>query len=316
MTGSELQKEGQAFDLRIEERVKNGLIPDLDNAASVDWFYNNPWRRKLYVDMIFGDYFRFAKRHIPKTPSLILEIGSGLGHMCLQLAREGHEVTGLELSSKSVEVARNYYNGLDAPSKGKGKVEYINADFMSWTPEKEYDVVCFFLTLHHFEDPDSVLKCVKKFLSRNGRIVVVEPARDLFSKRNAFMAYAIRELLALNGRWYSKPANAMSLTDLDKGVEDVLFEYQEARERNENEQSPHDNSSYASVMINALSNNFTQIDLDYGNTLTPRLLGGIRAESEAEIEKVAQFIKQLDNYGTKMGLLEPGVFYFAGELKK
>lgn len=315
MTSGNLSDEASAFDSRVTERVKNGLIPDMQQAASVDWFYNNPWRRKLYVDMIFGDYFRFAKRHIPQKTSNILEIGSGLGHMCLQFAREGHDVTGLELSGKSVEVARTYYNSLDTALRGTGKIEYVNADFMNWTPQKQYDVVCFFLTLHHFENLETVLKCVKKFLSPNGRIIVIEPARDLFSKRNALVAYTIRELLALNNRWYSEPTHAYEAADIDKGVEDVLFEYQEARERNENEQSPHDNSSYASVMINALSSNFTQLDLDYGNTLTPRLLGGIRGDSEEEIERVAKFIKKLDDYATKTGLVDPGVFYFAGELK-
>ena len=39
-----LQKEAEAFDGQVDERIRHGFIPDLRRLKKVDWFYNNAWR--------------------------------------------------------------------------------------------------------------------------------------------------------------------------------------------------------------------------------------------------------------------------------
>lgn len=309
-----LLEEARAFDKRVLERVQNGLVPDLDNAADVDWFYNNPWRRKLYVDFVFGDYFKFAMQHIGSERQRVLEIGSGLGHMCLQLARRGHVVTGLELSSVSVEVASRYYQSLPPSGRGNGEVEYINADIMSWDPIRKFDTVCFFLTLHHFQSPSEILRKVRSIMTEKGKIIVIEPARDLFSRRNALIAYLMRQLMSFGGNWYEKISPPDSVSEIDRRVDDVLLEYQEAKERNEREQSPNDNSTYSKIMLEALRENFQQVELKFGNTFLPRLIGGIRASDSEREREMAFFLKRFDEFATANELVDPGVFYFSGKI--
>lgn len=315
MISKELQEEAKAFDDRISERVKNGLVPDLQKAASIDWFYNNPWRRREYINMVFGDYLSFARKQLPPAPARVLEIGSGLGHMCLELARAGYQTTGVELSPESVRIATTYYESLDAADRGSGSAGYVNDDFMSWSPAAPFDAVCFFLTLHHFANPEEVIRRVKSFLKPEGVIVVIEPARDLFSFRDAAIAALMRVLLSVQGRWYENRKPPATVGELSSYVKEVWDEYREAKEKNEQEQSPHDNSTYAEAMLSALRRHFAEVRLTYGNTLMPRMVGGVRGQSEAEALEIARFLKTFDDFATQERILEPGVIYFSGRLK-
>src|SRR5690606_23500920 len=106
-------------------------------------------------------------------------------------------VTGAELSSESVRIAREYTATCDK-GDNVGTLEYINDDFMDWNPKEKFEIICFFLTLHHFEDPKMVLRKVSSMLKPEGRVIVIEPARDLFSYRNAAVVALIRMLLSMS----------------------------------------------------------------------------------------------------------------------
>ena len=54
--------EADAFDKQIEERIKNGFIPDLRRLRKVDWFYNNVWREPEFVE-IAKELKLFDSRH-------------------------------------------------------------------------------------------------------------------------------------------------------------------------------------------------------------------------------------------------------------
>jgi 2-polyprenyl-3-methyl-5-hydroxy-6-metoxy-1,4-benzoquinol methylase len=308
-----LKAESEAFDKRINERIENGLIPDLRRVINNDWFYNNPWRRPEYVDMVFGDYFRFALKHIPPKSS-ILEIGSGLGHMTLEFARNGHNVVGIELSAASVSVANTMLseNPFD---QNFGSLDYINIDFLSWETVKKFDVVCIFLALHHFENPEIVVQKITSLLNDKGKIIVIEPARDFFSARNASIVTLIRSLLSISGNWYKPFDIPENITEFEALTKEFHTEYQDAQDKNEEKQSPHDNHCFAKDMIDSLDKYFHCCELSYGNTITPRMLGGIRCELDEKAIKIAKLIKTFDDFATQAGHIEPGVFYYSGEFK-
>jgi SAM-dependent methyltransferase len=209
--------------------------------------------------------------------------------MTLELARKGLDVTGLELSPASVEIARKTKDTYGIGDKG-GKLDYVNSDFMSYEPEA-FDVVCFFLTFHHFENPGEVLEKVTSLLKPGGTIIVVEPARDWFSEQNAIVVTLIRLLLSQFGGWHQELELPKSASEMQSYVTEYLNEYKEAKDKNEAEQSPNDNSSYADHMVAALDKLFDRTDLRAANSLTPRLLGGVRAETEEKMIVLARFLK-------------------------
>lgn len=306
--------EAQAFDQRSRERMAAGLIPDLRRAQPCDWFYNNPWRRPEYAEMIFGDYLGFALDHLPAPPARVLEVGCGLGYMTLELARNGYRVTGLDLSPDSIELAKataetNPYRD------GFGSLEYVCADFMDWSPNERFDAVCFFLTLHHFEDVDGVVAKIATFLAPGGHIVIAEPARDWLRPGDAAVAVLVRVLLSMSGGWFEPKATPGDRAELEAMVADCLREYREARDAAEGAQSPHDNSSFATTMLDVVRARFDETGYRASYSLLPRLVGGVRAPSESETVARARFLELIDRYLVESGVLSPGAFCFAGRLR-
>lgn len=309
MENAPLNDEAAAFDQRIRERIAHGHIPDLRRVQPCDWFYNNAWRRPEYIDAIFGEDFRFALAQIPPG-SRILEVGSGPGHMALELARNGHHVTGLELSPECVHAARQVAR--ENPYRENfGSLSYVAGDVFTWESREPYQAICFFEVLHHFDDPGAVLDRVLGLLEPGGTIVAVEPARDWFSPLNAAVAVLIRLLLSRFSRWHESLCLPGDAAQLGSMVDDCLAEYREERDRHEPVQSPQDNSSYADTMLAALRERFDQTAFQHGHAILPRMIGGVRG-TEAEALEMAAFLRLFDEYCVRSGVLAPGTFRFAG----
>ena len=60
----ELELEARAFDEQIQERIRNGHIPDLRLVEPCDWFRNNIWRRPYLIDLSIGRVLRFFLAHL------------------------------------------------------------------------------------------------------------------------------------------------------------------------------------------------------------------------------------------------------------
>ena len=84
----------------------------------------------------------------------LLDIGSALGHFCLEALKHGASgATGLETSPERVRHAREIADIVDP------RAEYISADFEQWSaPDKSYDVVLCLNVLHHLYDAVAALR--------------------------------------------------------------------------------------------------------------------------------------------------------------
>jgi hypothetical protein len=99
-------------------------------------------------------------------------------------------------------------------------------------------------------------------------------------------------------------------------TQEVLNEYRDAKDKDENEQSPNDNDAFARDMIDALDRHFQRETLTHGNSIVPRMVGGIRADNEHDEMKLARLIKMFDDFATASGYIDPGVFFYSGILTK
>lgn len=308
---NEAQHEGQAFSIRIDERVRHGHIPDLRRVQPCDWFYNNPWRRPYLVEMDCGRAFAFALGHARKGH--LLDIGCGPGHMSLEFARYGFSVTGLDLSSHSLDVARKLL--AENPFRDRfGSLTYVIDDFLSWeVPESSFETVCFFGSLHHFENPGLVLDKVYKLLRPAGRVLVHEPARDWIGDKNGAVVALVRLLLAKQGMWYERIPLPRTEAELRDYIRDCCAELREGKDKTENKQSPHDNDCAAELMLKSLRARFQERECLKLNGIMQRVMGGVRDTSEEETRRLAEFLDVFDRIAVGIGLINPGEFYWAGE---
>ncbi len=108
----------------------------------------NPWVLK-----------QIEERH--SGSARILDIGCGGGFLTNALAASGHQVTGFDLSPKSLEVARSH--------DSTKSVQYIEGDAAHLPFEADkFDVVCSMDFLEHVEDPASVVREAARVLKIGG----------------------------------------------------------------------------------------------------------------------------------------------------
>jgi len=125
-------------------------------------------------DKNFHKYWKsFLKRLLAyKKNGELLDIGAGIG-MFLSQAKEYFTVTGTEISTEGIEVAKQRYNLDFIP----GTVE--NIDFKG----KKFDVITMCQILEHFPYPGKTLDYVKTLLKPDGIIYITVPNEAAYSFR-------------------------------------------------------------------------------------------------------------------------------------
>jgi len=119
-----------------------------------------------------------CKNKLIETASSIkgnaLDIGCGAGWLSLELARNGMDVEGFEISSKRIAVAKKYLRN-NPFKKGFGSINYQIEDINKIKLEKEkYQSVVIWDTLHHIPEIDRLMKEIYDSLKPNGYIVTYD----------------------------------------------------------------------------------------------------------------------------------------------
>lgn len=83
-------------------------------------------------------------------PGTVLDLGAGNGRDSIFLAKQGFEVTSVDLSAEGLALLRE-----TAKQKGVNtRIQTVEADVANYRPEKEYDnIICIF-TLHFLREVD------------------------------------------------------------------------------------------------------------------------------------------------------------------
>ena len=106
--------------------------------------------------------------------SRILDVGCSQGINSILLAKEGAEVTGIDVELPSVEYARKAVE----PFKDSlvTNPEFLNIDFLLYDAEgKKFNCVVMTEVLEHVEDPEQFVEKAVSLLDDRGRLVVTVP---------------------------------------------------------------------------------------------------------------------------------------------
>lgn len=95
----------------------------------------------------------------------VLEIGCATGYISKKLKENGCQVIGIEIDSSAGRIAKRYCkNVIIADVESLKKISY-----------KNFDVLLFGDVLEHLKDPSNVLKRFRKYLKKNGYVVLSVP---------------------------------------------------------------------------------------------------------------------------------------------
>jgi len=131
-------------------------------------YFDEVEARKYLVEPHIPGFAEFERWRGKK----VLEIGCGIGTDTINFAACGAQVTAVDLTETSLEVARQRAKvfGLE------GRVRFIqaNAEKLSDSlPVESYDLVYSFGVIHHTPSPESVLEEIRKYLSPSSTVKIM-----------------------------------------------------------------------------------------------------------------------------------------------
>lgn len=101
--------------------------------------------------------------HFYLTPA-ILDVGCGEGRLAtLHAPRPFESYLGIDISTEAVARAR---------ALGLARVEFLEADFEKWSPDRSYDAIVFNECLGYAEDPGRIIGRFAPSLRAGGRFFV------------------------------------------------------------------------------------------------------------------------------------------------
>jgi ubiquinone/menaquinone biosynthesis C-methylase UbiE len=131
-------------------------------------YFDEVEARKYFVEPHIPGFAEFERWNGKK----VLEIGCGIGTDTINFARHGAEVTAVDLTEKSLEVARQRAKvfGLD------DRIWFLQAnaeELSSYVPANSYDLVYSFGVIHHTPHPERVLEQIRRFVSPGSTLKIM-----------------------------------------------------------------------------------------------------------------------------------------------
>ena len=121
----------------------------------------------------------FVEPHIPRFAEFerwrgkkVLEVGCGIGTDSINFARAGAQVTAVDLTEKSLEIARQRARvfGLE------DRIRFVRADaehLSEFVPVEPYDLIYSFGVIHHTPHPERVIEQIRKYAAQGSTVKIM-----------------------------------------------------------------------------------------------------------------------------------------------
>jgi SAM-dependent methyltransferase len=156
------------------------------------WLRENPLQgaeRKAF-DVYYGSYLRrfspYMRHHfVDQTREIsqlirerrnprLLEVGAGCGTESLWFALSGADVTGLDVATDRLAVARARHAWLEHRLDRPIKARFLEASLFDFTDPEPFDLVWMEQAYHHLEPREKVFETLNRMLNPGGAIVICE----------------------------------------------------------------------------------------------------------------------------------------------
>jgi ubiquinone/menaquinone biosynthesis C-methylase UbiE len=134
-------------------------------------FYSDAQRYDLVMGAYAsGDQLNFYRRQVARYGEPVLELACGSGRFTLPLAREGINITGIDISEDMLDLAR-----LKA-SQEEVRIRFLQGDMRSFELGEKFKFIFIpaqsFSHLHTREDVEKCFSCVRRHLAEEGRLLI------------------------------------------------------------------------------------------------------------------------------------------------
>jgi ubiquinone/menaquinone biosynthesis C-methylase UbiE len=198
--------------------MREGAFADVPIAAVERFWDEHPCNirhspRPIGTREYFDDVERrkyFVEPHIPTFAEFdrwrgkrVLEIGCGIGTATMSFARAGAQVTAVDLSTESAELARRraaVFGLSDRVSIHVGNAEQLS----SIVPVEPYDLVFSFGVIHHSPHPERIVREARRYMNADSEFRLMVYSRVsyklfwIMQQERAWDMSRIDELIAKN----------------------------------------------------------------------------------------------------------------------
>jgi 2-polyprenyl-3-methyl-5-hydroxy-6-metoxy-1,4-benzoquinol methylase len=186
-----------------------GFVADLRRLRPWPSLRDSLWRNPDLVRLTYCELARLVQACVGLRPSRILYVGPGLGHIALELARGGHDVTGVDIDEESVALAKRAAEK-DPYREKRGALSYEVSEFpKEFTGSGPYDKVVFSRVLHHIDGPSAAVAKAAELLGPGGSVVCVDFAHDRLGVAGARWVARSRMWLSRSGWWTGSVAGSL-----------------------------------------------------------------------------------------------------------
>ena len=107
---------------------------------------------------------------LPPPPAKLLDLGCGSGWTSVFFARRGYDVTGQDIASDMIELARE-----NAARHRLDNLRFVVSDYEEMAFDGEFDCAVFYDSLHHSVDEKSAIRAAYRALKPGGVLMTIEP---------------------------------------------------------------------------------------------------------------------------------------------
>jgi len=168
----------------------------------------NPIRIQYIKENIIGN-FKLKNKKKPLDKINILDIGCGGGLLSEPMTRLGANVTGIDASSKNINIAKHH------AKKNNLKINYICSSPEKLKIKKKFDVILNMEIVEHVDDINFFINSSSKLLKKNGLMFVATLNKTLKSYLFAIIGaeYVLRWLPIGTHDWekFVKPVDLKNI---------------------------------------------------------------------------------------------------------
>ena len=168
----------------------------------------NPIRIQYIKENIIGN-FKLKNKKKPLDKINILDIGCGGGLLSEPMTRLGANVTGIDASSKNINIAKHH------AKKNNLKINYICSSPEKLKIKKKFDVILNMEIVEHVDDINFFINSSSKLLKKNGLMFVATLNKTLKSYMFAIIGaeYVLRWLPIGTHDWekFVKPVDLKNI---------------------------------------------------------------------------------------------------------
>jgi len=125
-------------------------------------YFDEVEQRKYFVEPHIPSFAEFSRRKGKK----VLEIGCGIGTDTINFARAGAKVTAVDLSEKSLEIAR--HRAKIFGFENKITFHKANAEELTkYLPLEKYDLIYSFGVIHHSPHPEKIIQQLSQYCHKD-----------------------------------------------------------------------------------------------------------------------------------------------------